>query len=480
MLDNINIYLDGHDYLFEVQNVIQIFYPNNKYTRIFDIRTDKPFFYSAIKDNKCVARFYDDKIYEQTMLVQISYKHTIKKCLYKLLETITGYKNPWGHLTGIRPSKKIGELVNQNFDEHKIITYMQDNYYTDKSKSKLALDVYKNQINILKNNNGDDTSLYIGIPFCPTTCKYCSFTSYPIAKHKHIISDYINALEKEMIFASNYLKNRYLETIYIGGGTPTSLDDNNLERLFELINKYFDVKSVKEYTVEAGRPDTITKSKLKILKQNNVSRISINPQTLNDETLIKIGRNHTTDEFFNSFNLAREQFFDNINIDIILGLPDENLGHLNNTLEGIHKLKSENLTVHTLSIKKGSKLKEDLHNSKLGYDAINQMILETQNFAKGLNMHPYYMYRQKNMIGNFENVGYSKQNYFCIYNVQIMEDKQNIIALGAGASTKIVYLEQNRLERIFNVKSLDDYINRIDEMILRKENIYEHKSTERN
>ena len=309
--------------------------------------------------------------------------------------------------------------------------------------------------------------LYIGIPFCPTRCLYCSFTSYPLKQYSSRVDSYIDCLIREMDFVKKYTDTKEIESIYIGGGTPTSLDEYQLDRLLSAVEERFILPS--EFTVEAGRPDTLTREKLRILKEHNVTRISINPQTLNDKTLELIGREHTAAMFFNAFEMAREEGHDHINTDIILGLPGEGEEEVINTMEGLERLSPESITVHTLAVKRASRLKETIEKYAMT-DALTmeKHIAISRQYTEKMGMRPYYMYRQKNMVGNFENVGYCKENCQCIYNVQIMEEKQSIIALGAGASTKTVDTRTDRIERIFNVKSVDDYITRIDEMLERK------------
>lgn len=263
--------------------------------------------------------------------------------------------------------------------------------------------------------------------------------------------------------------NKEIETLYIGGGTPTALEKEELDILITALYKELDLSKIKEFTVEAGRPDSITRGKLEVLKKHNVSRISINPQTMNDETLEKIGRAHSVSDIVDCFNMAREIGFDNINMDLILGLVDEDLEMVINTLEEIKKLNPESLTVHTLAVKRASKLKEDIENYELTrYEEMIKMIDLSMEYAKEMGLNPYYMYRQKHMLGNLENIGYAKEGYECIYNIQIMEEKQSNYALGAGSISKFVYVDEDRIERVENVKNVEQYIDRVDEMIERK------------
>lgn len=467
--------LRGHSYSNEVYSIIQNFHPNEANYLVEDVSKDDIFIESYLENKKCGAIFYNS--FEMCDFFEIplddvdenEYPRNIKLAIHYLLTKNIKTNNSWGILTGVRPIKKIGQILEQGLSFDEVITYMEKNYAVSKEKSKLGILVYKKEIDILKNNSDEKFSVYIGIPFCPTKCLYCSFTSYLIDDYKNKVLNYLQCLEKEMASAYKYYKNKKIESIYIGGGTPTSLSAENLSYLLNSISNIFKGQHIKEFTVEAGRPDTITREKLQVLKNYNVSRISINPQTMKDETLVKIGREHTVNDFINSFNLARELGFNNINIDLILGLPDETHHDVLNTFKEIIKLNPESITVHTLAIKRASRLKENLLDYRL-IDAkeMEQMQQIAKIYTEKINMKPYYLYRQKNMIGNYENIGYCKDGFECIYNVQIMEEQQTILAFGAGSTTKIVDSLTGKIDRVFNVKNIDEYLTRIDEMIERK------------
>lgn len=348
-----------------------------------------------------------------------------------------------------------------------------DKHYASEAKAKLALGVAHKELGLLGQRDYiNGYSLYIGIPFCPTTCLYCSFTSYSIDKWHDRVEEYLSALFCEMEFVAAKLKNRRLDTIYFGGGTPTTLSADQLDRLLGHMEKCFDMSDIVELTVEAGRPDSLTIDKLKVLKAHNVGRISINPQTMNQATLDIIGRKHTVEQVKEAFAMAHECGLDNINVDLIMGLPGEDEAMIHHTLDEVKKLAPTSLTVHSLAIKRAAAL--NIWRDKYQAYALNntdEIIDAAAACAADMGMEPYYMYRQKNMAGNFENVGYSVPGLECIYNILIMEEKQSIVALGAGASTKIVMPQDDgsvRIERIENVKSVKDYIERIDEMIERK------------
>ncbi len=397
-------------------------------------------------------------------------KNLLKQLIYDVLANHLGIELPWGTLTGIRPTKILMAMLENGKTDSEIMDTMKKTYYICDEKARLSLDIAKREKEILSTlHYRDGYSLYIGIPFCPTTCLYCSFTSYPISIWKDRVMEYLTALEKEMSYVAGAYQDRILDTIYIGGGTPTTLEAEELETLFQMIEKHFDLSHLQEFTVEAGRADSITKEKLRVLKKHNVTRISVNPQTMKEETLKLIGRQHTVSQVKEAFALAREEGFDNINMDIILGLPEETKEDVAQTMNEIMKLHPDSLTVHSLAIKRASKLSSWIEENGISALNITEDTMEiAANAAGDMGMEPYYLYRQKNMSGNLENVGYARPGKYGIYNILIMEEKQTIVALGAGSVTKVVYPE-NRIERSENIKDVGLYIERIDEMIKRKE-----------
>lgn len=397
-------------------------------------------------------------------------KNRLKQALYQVLSEYTGSTLPWGTLTGIRPTKIPMSFLEEGKDEAWIRQYMKDTYYASDEKIALSVDIAKRELKLLEKIDYEEGySLYIGIPFCPSTCLYCSFTSYPLGKWASRMDEYLDALEKEIDFTAEACKHKKLNTIYIGGGTPTTLTAEQLDRLLTKIEQTFDFSSLVEYTVEAGRPDSITREKLQALRKHNISRISINPQTMKQATLDLIGRHHTVEQTIESFQLARELGFDNINMDLIVGLPGEDIEDVRNTMEQLKILNPESITVHSLAIKRAARLrmfKEEYQDLQMTNTW--EIIDLTARYANDLGLEPYYLYRQKNMAGNFENVGYAKPGCAGIYNILIMEEKQSIIALGAGATTKFVFDEGRRIERTENVKDITNYLERVDEMIERK------------
>ena len=413
-------------------------------------------------------------------------KRYINKKLYQFLVSLTGEHHAWGDMTGVRPTKMMMEKVEEGLSDDEIVAFMQETYVVEEPKARLGIEIAKRekaQLEKLDYVNG--YSLYIGIPFCPTTCSYCSFTSYPLHKWEKRMDEYVDTLLKELSYIASVSKEKKLNTIYMGGGTPTSLSARQMDRVLTHLEQGFCFDDLKEFTVEAGRPDSITREKLEVIYQHNVGRISINPQSMQQKTLDAIGRCHTVEETIEAFHMAREIGFTNINMDLIAGLPGETPEDMADTLRQIKELSPDSLTVHALAMKHGSRLSREQQeaderpNYKQMAKDLEKMIDMAAVCAKEMDLHPYYLYRQKNIAGNFENVGYAKVDKAGIYNILIMEEKQSIVAAGAGSSTKVVLPyevdapgsrngRKTNLIRIENVRDVNEYITRIDEMIERK------------
>ncbi|MCQ2550886.1 MAG: coproporphyrinogen dehydrogenase HemZ [Clostridia bacterium] len=384
-------------------------------------------------------------------------KHQIKREIYQKLSEITGKKPAWGTLTGVRPVKLAGEIGDKEI--------LMDKFLLSSEKADLILDTYERQQKVFGKPPVNSAGVYIGIPFCPTRCSYCSFASNQVDDLEK--DRYLQALFKEIDYVRE--KHPSIESIYIGGGTPTSLNEKQLNLLLDKVNT-LDLGQCKEYTIEAGRPDTITREKLEIIKAHGIERISINPQSMKDHTLELIGRKHSSKAILEAFKLAHEVGIKDINADIIAGLPEETVEDFKSTLKQVIDLGPTNITVHTLAIKRASKLHEedkDYHYKQGG--VVEAMLAESRKMLSQYGYTPYYLYRQKHMAGAFENVGYTLQGSDCLYNVRIMEEKQSIIAMGAGGISKAYYPLEDRHERVPNVTNYQIYIERIDEMIKRKE-----------
>ncbi len=403
------------------------------------------------------------------------YRNYLHRELYRILSEATGKELPWGTLTGVRPTKQVLDRLQQKESKESIANYFKKEYLCSEEKTNLCIQVAQKEQTLLEGiDDTDSYSVYIGIPFCPSICLYCSFSSYSLKQYEAYVEPYLEALFKEIEYAGTCFPNKKLVSIYIGGGTPTTLSAEQLQRLLRKVKETFDFSYVREWTVEAGRPDSITKEKLVVLKEEGVTRISINPQSMQQKTLDLIGRKHTVEQIKEAFYLARECGHDNINMDLIIGLTGENASDVRGTLEEIKLLCPDSITVHTLAIKRASRLNAemDAYRELRSKEAV-EMMQACQEFMKENDYEPYYLYRQKNMAENLENIGYAKIGKEGLYNILIMEEHHTILALGSGGSTKFNFVGTNRLERVENVKSVKDYIERIDEMIERKQKFLE-------
>lgn len=400
-------------------------------------------------------------------------KDAWKRFIYQSLCRHTGKTLPWGNLTGIRPTKIAMCMLEEGKREEEILGFLKEAHFVGEEKAQLSLDIAKRERKLLEKIHGlDGYSLYIGIPFCPTTCLYCSFTSFALGAYRKKTEQYLDCVIREMEDTAKLCKNRILDTVYIGGGTPTTLEAQQLDRLLGKLKELFDFAAVQEFTVEAGRADSITAEKLQVLFRHGVTRISVNPQTMKEETLRIIGRRHTVEQVKEAFLLARETGFTNINMDLILGLPGETQEDVSKTMEEIVRLAPDSITVHSLAVKRASGLGRWIEEN--GMDMLQNtdaMMRIAADGAQVLGMKPYYLYRQKNMAGNFENVGYAVAGKAGLYNILIMEEKQTIAALGAGSISKAV-LPEGRIERVNNLKDVDLYLHRVDEMIERRRNLF--------
>jgi len=469
--------LKGHAFENEIQTVTQLFYQNEGFLPADGVAPEGVTAVSALEGGTCRSQIFVNGVLmgEDVTVIAPSPEYTVRQyvklSMFDALVRATGFTPTWGALTGIRPTKLVNTLLKSGMTREQAVARLTGFYRASREKAELAAEIAGRERAVIEKGPADGYSLYIGIPFCPTRCVYCSFTSFPIAKYANRISAYLDALEKEAAFVAQS-KSGTPQTLYIGGGTPTSLPAADLERLFDIIGEYFDIGRLAEFSVEAGRPDTLDGEKLALLKRRGAGRISVNPQTMHDATLTRIGRNHTVRQFLDTFRAAREAGHDNINIDLILGLPGERAEHVRSTFERVAPLSAENVTVHTLAVKRAAIINQGENEIErldlAGAGEMERMLAVSREAMKTADMYPYYMYRQKNMIGNFENVGYCKPGRECVYNVEIMQEERPVIALGAGGATKLVDRAAGRIERVFNVYDAELYISRIDEMIERK------------
>lgn len=465
----IKVYLNDLSYRYDVFQIVNLYFANDEIV----FTEEHPDFVIHIEDETITIK--DDKHNSQTVFEkELTKKEEVKLTVFNFLRGLTKKQFPWGTLVGIRPSKIALAQLMMGKSEKEIIEHFNKHFLTNEEKAKLCIEVSKKELSLV-NAATNTISVYIGMPFCPTRCLYCSFASNPIASCRGLVQPYLQALEKEITSLSQFIDSKELDLqcVYFGGGTPTSISNEQFESLMKHIHsKLIAGRSVKEFTVECGRPDSITYEKLMTMKKYGTHRISINPQSMNDTTLKSIGRNHTAMDVMEKFNMARNMGFDNINMDVIVGLEGEDLSSVAATCNKIFELDPDSITVHGLSVKRASKLHERILGNnfikELEQSEINKMYEEAYSLSLKLNMKPYYMYRQKNMFGNMENVGYAKHNKESLYNIQMIEEKQTIIGLGADAVTKVVFLDENRIERFGNVKDVKEYGNRIDEMIVKK------------
>lgn len=422
-------------------------------------------------------------------------KNPIKGMLYEMLSAYTGKELPWGSLTGVRPTKIATECLEQGKSEEEIRKLYIDVYLTTEQKAEICIEVAKKEQQLFKTYDyNNEYCIYVGIPFCPTRCLYCSFTSYPIGAYqmsadtgklqdtsgkkgikRYTVSDYLNALFREMqaVSGNAVYRRKHLVAVYIGGGTPSALSAEQLKELIERLKSLFDMQYVREFCVECGRPDSITEEKLEVLLDLGVERISINPQTMSDDTLKLIGRAHSVEQTKTAFSMARKVGFTNINMDMIVGLPGEEIDDVRHTLAEIEALAPDSLTVHSLAIKRAANLNIEMEKyHSLIKGSTNEMLMAVDACARRLSLEPYYLYRQKNIPGKLENIGYAAPGKECAYNVLIMEEKLDILAMGAGAASKFIFPKTGRIERVENVKNVDQYVGRIEEMIERKQKMF--------
>lgn len=478
----------NHDFHYEAENLCRVFYP---YEKIKVVKTSEgedalevvtllnkteEKAYITVEFSVSGEIFRKDEELDLTSVYEDhrSYcERAMMISLYSVLSEATGYVPQWGILTGVRPSKLMTTLISQ-MGESKALSYFKNDLLVKKDKTELAFDVAKAEEKIIALSDEKSFSLYISIPFCPTRCNYCSFVSHSVEQAKKLIPEYVEKLCEELEYTGEIAKNLglRLESIYWGGGTPTTLEADQLARVCAVISKNFDLSSLREYTVEAGRPDTVNIDKLMALKMAGVGRISINPQTFNDPVLRAIGRKHTSKQTLDAFTMARDAGFDNINMDLIAGLTTDTFPGFCHTLDTAISLNPENITLHTLALKRSSNIVTGKIDVESG-DLANMMLRRASRSFRENGYEPYYMYRQSRSLGNLENVGWCKPGYECLYNVFMMEECHTVLAVGAGAVIKLKEPGVNNIERIFNFKYPYEYNTRFDEILSRKDKIYE-------
>ncbi len=476
--------IQGHPYHFELQNICRLFFPGEKI--VVEESAELPADGIAVvtrlqRHAEHTALFcrlrWDDFDEASTATVSNTHPDYRDECelvlcdlLYRLFVRMCGFTQDWGMVTGVRPVKLLRRLTAE-YGEDKAIAWMRDRLHVSEQKMQLCRNTLAVENELLSLSRPDSYSLYVSIPFCPTRCDYCSFVSQTVTRSAKLMPTYVELLTQELAYtgvlaASLGLR---LETVYFGGGTPTTLTAEQLKRLTAAVEQHFDLSTVREYTVEAGRPDTVTEDKLRVLKAAGVSRISINPQTLNDEVLTHIGRRHTVEQFYDAFALARRCGHDNINTDLIAGLPTDSYDSFCRTLQGILSLSPESVTVHTLSMKRASNLTLQKRADYRAADDAARMVAHTAQLLPQNGYHSYYLYRQSRTVGNQENVGWARPGRESLYNVYIMDETHTILGCGAGAVSKLKQPGTEYLERVFNYKFPYEYIADLPEMLKRKD-----------
>ena len=473
----------NHKFNYETENLLRLFFPE-KIVQSEEVSEGEDYILTELDGGKIRVKLcLDGKINDKTEEYALGnipsfdteesfFERKIALLMFDLLCKATSYTPPWGILTGVRPAKLMGKLV-QQMGEEKAKEYFRGELKVTKEKTDLAMCVSKKEAPIIDGASGEKSfSLYVSVPFCPTRCSYCSFISHSNDKAKKLMPQYVEYMIKEIEETGRIARELglKLESVYYGGGTPTALTEELLKKVTDAVSESFDLTGVKEYTIEAGRPDSVTKEKFRIMKNCGCNRISINPQTFNDDVLKEIGRNHTSEQTLEAMKQAREEGFSFINMDLIAGLPTDTLESYKNTLQTVLSLEPENITVHTLALKRSATLVTDKRETNTG-DLASQMVSHTYETLTDAGYIPYYMYRQSKSLGNLENVGWAKEGYEGLYNVYMMEECHTILSVGAGAVTKLKNPRGNEIERIFNYKYPYEYINDFDEIINRKKQI---------
>lgn len=470
------VYFENNSYKYETEAVMKLFCPLEGFEFVFDGKCDESgdHVLVSVTDRLTVSARLGGKTghMEEPLCDESDRELALCRMLYRVMSEITGVSPEWGCLTGIRPVKKVNALINEGCSQDEVYERLHEKYFISRRKSDLSYLTAVTQTPMLKSLDPKSFSLYIGIPFCPTRCSYCSFVSHSIRSRGAtvLIPQYVEMLCREITELGEMLKgkNTYCDTIYIGGGTPTSLSAEQIEKIMKTAEKSIDISHIREYTVEAGRADSITEDKLIAIRDNGATRISINPQTMQDSVLRAIGRQHTAAQFEECFNLARRLGFDNINTDTIAGLPTDTYEGFKDTIDRLIALAPESITVHTLTVKRSAELFKSAESFREGYltdDSVSRMVNYAFDALTENGLMPYYLYRQKNTVGNLENVGYARAGKESLYNIYIMEEAQNILACGASGSTKLIDHSTGKITRFFNYKYPYEYISRYDKMM---------------
>lgn len=467
----------NHDCAYHTEKIAVMFFPLEKLKTDGDdnvvIETKKENNTLSVRV-RVFSRFEEQS---RTIPSDADVAHELSVLLYDTLSKLTGYTMPWGILYGVRPARLMHATVESVGRDGAVKKFLSDK--VQQKKIDLALAVMERENRIIELSSDNSFSLYVSIPFCPSRCSYCSFVSHSIANAQELIEPYVELLCKELEYTGSVAKELglRLESVYFGGGTPTTLSPSQLDALLGTIERSFDLSTVREYTVEAGRPDTVTREKLDTLILHNVSRISINPQTFNDDVLKSIGRRHTSKQTVDAYNLARQMGFGNINMDFIAGLNSDTFDSFKQSIDTAINLSPESITVHNLALKSGAYLCTENELFDLTKRSLaTKMIDYSYNTLTQNAYNPYYMYRQSKSLGNLENVGYARDGYDCLYNIFMMDETHTVFAAGAGAVIKLKNPKTTHIERIYNYKYPYEYINNFEQIISRKKGIFDFYS----
>lgn len=466
--------IDSHPFRYEMEALCRMFLHGRelKITEEAEIPPKEDYIYTALEgDEITVKAKIDGKYAEAKRIAENDHARNMELAVFGVLTEILSIRPKWGVLTGIRPVKLAMQLHDMGLSEEEIRKKLKEERLVSDEKLDLLLTTMEHELEIRASSRPNSVSLYISIPFCPSRCSYCTFTSHSVEKAAKLIPQYVELLCGELKDIAVLIEELglCLETVYMGGGTPTVLTAKQLDRVLSTVNESFDMTGVRELTVEAGRPDTITAEKLAVLKKNGVGRISINPQTMDDEVLAAIGRKHTAEDVKNAFALAKTFGFDSINMDLISGLPGDNMEKFRKTIAEVIAMNPDNITLHTLTVKHGANLAPMAQSVFAATaDAMNEYAYG--EFAKA-GYFPYYLYRQKGTVDNLENVGFCKPGKEGIYNIFIMDETHTVLSAGAGGVTKLKAPYDKKIERIFNFKYPYEYIERFELMNERKEQV---------
>ena len=490
-----NLTLKGHDYKYAVEQILLIMFPaelpeygggGGENSAVVSLRFGEAFAVAVSEINvggkvsRATARVSRKKLTGKLQSDRLLQK-IIKLSFYKAAVSITGVSPAWGSLTGIRPSGVAAKAFAQGKSFTSVVKKLEKEYFVSHRRAFMAAETAQFSVAVKKTLAPRDVALYVGIPFCPTRCAYCSFVSHSVEKSMKLISPFLETLLKEIEAAAETAKRLQLSitSVYIGGGTPTTLSAEELSELLEKLEKHFDLSALREYTVEAGRADTITQEKLEVIKKYGVTRVSVNPQSMSDAVLAAIGRRHSSEEVVSAAFMVRKAGFKSLNMDLIAGLPQDTYAGFADSLDKVLLLNPENVTVHTLSLKKGSRI--TLGGTEIPDGAeVAKMLDYAEETLRGTGYFPYYLYRQKFTSGGFENIGWTKKGHEGYYNACMMEELCSVLAVGGGGVTKLVAGESGRIERIFNPKYPYEYVSRVDDIIKNKRKIEEFYAAEAN